>query len=104
MLLAWRDKLNASGISVQLAFVSIDVDERELTRFLDKQPANGVRASYWLAEDSQKDWLASLGYEDEPTLPVHAFIAPDGQLACRTIGALEPTDFPSLERMFRSGG
>jgi hypothetical protein len=105
MLLAWRDKLKAGGARVELAFVSIDEDERELTRFFAKQPANGVRASFWLSgDDARKAWFDSLGYQDEPTLPVHAFVNPDGKLACLVDGVLEPPDFASLERLLRSGG
>lgn len=105
MLLAWRDRLKASGVDLQLAFVSIDDDERELTRFLDKQPATGVRASYWLmGEGTRTTWFESIGYTQEPTLPVHAFVNPRGKLACRVDGVLEPPDYASLERLLRSGG
>lgn len=105
MLLAWRDRLKASGVELELAFVSIDDDERELTRFLDKQPVSGVRASYWLmGEEAQKTWFDSIGYTQEPTLPVHAFVSPRGKLACRVDGVLEPPDYGSVERLLRSGG
>lgn len=102
MLIAWRDKLAASGVKLELAFVSIDDDERELTRFLAKQPANGVRASYWMQnEDGREKWFASIGFEEEPPLPVHAFVSPDGKLACVEAGALNPGDFSALAALMR---
>ena len=100
MLLAWRDKLRTAGVDLELAFVSIDEDERELKRFLDKQPAGGVQASYWIADEStQKTWFAALGHEETPALPVHAFVSPAGKLACVVNGVLEPTDFEAVRRL-----
>ncbi len=100
MLLSWRDKLRRAGVEVELAFVSIDDDERELTRFLNKQPAGGVRASYWLPEEQPREaWFLSIGYPDEPTLPVHAFVNPSEKLACVFHGALEATDWAAVERL-----
>ncbi len=99
MLIAWRDKLRRSGVDIELAFVSIDDDERELTRFLGKQPEGGMRTSYWLAsEDERAPFFEALGYDDEPTLPVHAFVSPDSKVSCVGSGALETSDYASLRR------
>jgi thiol-disulfide isomerase/thioredoxin len=100
MLIAWRDQLRKAGIDLELAFVSIDDDERELTRFLDKQPETGVRASYWIPDgDARQKWFESIGKSEIPPLPVHAFVDPDGKLACVAEGTLEPTDLPSVKRL-----
>ena len=48
MLLEWQKKLSEKGVSIDLVFVSIDDDQRELDRFLAGQPKDGVRASYWV--------------------------------------------------------
>jgi thiol-disulfide isomerase/thioredoxin len=101
LLLAWRDKLRKGGVKLELAFVSIDDDDREMKRFLSSQPRGAVRASYWLAEEKEREaWFASVGFDDQPQLPVHALVRPDGKLACTITGALQTSDYPALEALF----
>jgi thiol-disulfide isomerase/thioredoxin len=104
MLRSWRDKLNGSGVAVNLAFVSIDDDARELDRFMKSQPSGGLKASYWLqAEDTRDKWFESLGYDDTPKLPIHALITPGGKLACVIEGAVEKEDFDGLSAYLKAG-
>jgi thiol-disulfide isomerase/thioredoxin len=96
-LIAWQKKLSAAGVLLELAFVSIDDDERELERFLEGQPAAGVRASYWLPEGSgRSSWLGALGLKETPDLPAHALVAPSGQVTCLIQGAVEDRDYPAV--------
>jgi thiol-disulfide isomerase/thioredoxin len=96
-LIAWQKKLSAAGVMLELAFVSIDDDERELERFLEGQPAAGVRASYWLPEGSgRSSWLGALGLKETPDLPAHALVAPSGQVTCVIQGAVEDRDYPAV--------
>jgi thiol-disulfide isomerase/thioredoxin len=104
MLRAWRDNFKKQGIELTLAFVSIDDDEREMMRFLEKQPEDGLRATYWLPEGEVRDkWFESVGYDDTPTLPIHAFVNPEGKLACVVEGALEETDAAPLKTFLSAG-
>jgi thiol-disulfide isomerase/thioredoxin len=103
-LIAWRDQLKAEGVSVELAFVSIDDDERELERFLAAQPDKGARASWWLPEeDARAAWFKAIGFDELPQLPVHAFVSPAGKVTCTITGALEPADYPALKKLFTPG-
>ena len=96
-LLAWQDKLHKAGVLIDLAFVSLDDDERQLERFLEAQPAAGVRASYWLPEGAARTtFLSSLNLKDTPELPIQALVSPSGQLACLVQGAVEDRDYDSL--------
>jgi thiol-disulfide isomerase/thioredoxin len=96
-LLAWQGKLGAAGVTLDLAFVSVDDDERQLQRFLEGQPAAGLRASYWLPEgELRAGWLQALGVKESPQLPVQALVAPSGQVACVIEGAVEERDFPAV--------
>ncbi len=100
-LIQWRDQLRAKGVAVDLSFVSIDDDEREMTRFMSSQPKTGVRASYWLeAEKAREAWFESVGFDETPELPIHALVTPGGKLTCVIKGALEPGDYPQLEALF----
>ncbi|TKD02032.1 TlpA family protein disulfide reductase [Polyangium fumosum] len=93
----FQSRLRNAGVMIDLAFVSLDDDERQLSRFLEAQPEAGVRASYWLPEGGGRDtWIGTLGVKDAGNLPVHALIAPSGQLACLIQGAVEETDYQAI--------
>src|SRR5262249_28085856 len=98
-LLGFQSKLAAAGVLIDLLFVSLDDDERELLRFLTDQPKpSGVRASYWLPDaELRSRWLSAFGVSDKPVaLPVQAFFAPSGQLSCVVQGGIEDRDYPSI--------
>lgn len=97
-LLGFQSKLSAAGVMLDLAFVSMDDDERQLSRFLEAQPKpGGVRASYWLPEgEPRASWLTALGLTEKTELPIQALVAPSGQLACVIQGAVEDRDYPAL--------
>jgi thiol-disulfide isomerase/thioredoxin len=101
MLIRWRDKLKGEGVQIDLAFVSIDDDERELDRFLAAQPPSGMRASFWLPETGREEWFEKLGFHGTPTLPVHALVNPSGKLGCAFEGALEEVDYPRFAGLVR---
>jgi len=93
----FQSRLRNAGVLIDLAFVSLDDDERQLSRFLEGQPEAGVRASYWLPEGGGRDgWVGALGVKDAGNLPVHALIAPSGQLACLIQGAVEDADYQAI--------
>ena len=96
-ILAWRDKLRQRGVLLDVAFVSLDDDERQMARFLETQPPTGVRSTYWLPEGAVRtSWLTGLGVKDPPELPVQALVAPSGQIACMIQGAVEDRDYPAI--------
>ncbi|WP_437996530.1 TlpA disulfide reductase family protein [Sorangium sp. So ce185] len=96
-LLGWQQKLRAAGVLIDLAFISIDDDERQLSRFLEAQPGNGVRASYWLPDGPQRaGWMRALGVKEANELPIHALASPSGQVTCVIQGAVEDSDYPTI--------
>jgi thiol-disulfide isomerase/thioredoxin len=102
-LVSWQEKLRNAGVLIDVAFVSMDDDERQTHRFLDAQPASGVRATYWLPESERSGWLVALGQKGPGELPIHALVAPSGQVACVIQGAVEDGDYPALAAFVRGG-
>jgi thiol-disulfide isomerase/thioredoxin len=97
LLFSWRDRL---GAKVNFEFVSIDDDERQLREFLGRQPAQGLRQSYWLPDGAVRQaWLEALNLDQEPELPLQLLIDPKGQLRCRVQGAVEARDLAALEHI-----
>jgi thiol-disulfide isomerase/thioredoxin len=103
-LLRWQDRLRKAGVLLDLAWVSLDDDERQMQRFLDEQPRTGVRATYWLPEDLRRGWLAPLGISENAQLPVQALVSPRGAVACVINGAVEDDDFEQLAKIIKAGG
>jgi thiol-disulfide isomerase/thioredoxin len=96
-ILAWQKKLADKGVSIDVAFVSLDDDERQLHRFVESQPPNGVRTSYWLPEGEPRyAFLKEIGVSEKVALPVQALVAPSGQTSCVIEGAVEDGDYPAL--------
>ncbi len=99
-LLRWQAALRKAGVPIDLAFVSLDDDERQLQRFLDGQAASGVRQSYWLRGEEQREtWLGPLGIKPDARLPVQVLVSPQGQVACFIDGGVEEGDYPSIARV-----
>lgn len=99
-LVAWEQKLNQSGASVQLAFVSLDDDERQLEAFLGSQSGQGLRSTYWFKDpDDRAKWLARVGAGNDPDLPLHLLIDPKGKIRCVIDGALDDSDYPQVQAL-----
>lgn len=99
-LIDFEKKLRAAGKKLDLTFVSLDDDQRQLDDSLGAAPANGVRASYWLREGKERqEWLSLAGIEEDPELPTHLLVDPEGKVRCRVKGAVEDSDFASLSEI-----
>ncbi len=96
-LFAWEKRLGDSSAGLRVVFVSLDDDERQLTTFLDKQPASGLRRTYWLADGVKRtDWLKAVGVKPDSELPVQLLLDPGGHIRCTINGAVEDSDFEQL--------
>lgn len=94
---AFAAKLTQSGRPIDLAFVSLDDDERQLEQYLRNEPALGLRSSYWLREGRERsEWLADAGIGSDPQLPVQLLLDPHGRIRCTVLGAIEDEDYPEI--------
>jgi len=91
-LKAWEKQL--SGKRLQVRFVSLDDDARQLRQFLG---SGELRDTYWLREGKERDeWLSEAGLDSDPELPFHLLVDPDNRVRCRIQGAVEDRDLPDL--------
>lgn len=102
-LVAWEKKLVGEGLPFRVVFVSLDDDERQLREFLEKQPGEGLRRTYWLREGAQREeWLTQVGMDPDPRLPIHLLVSAVGEAHCVIEGAIEDEDFDEARRIVRS--
>ncbi len=100
LLFAWQKQLASS---TDFLFLSFDDDQRQFLRFLQQQPAGGLRSSYWLPEGKTRAaWLKDLGIEPAPELPIQILINPKGKVACIIQGAVEEEDLPRVREIVSS--
>lgn len=97
LLLSWKQKWEATA---DFVFVSLDDDQRQFLRFLQQQPREGLRTSFWLPEGKTRAaWLADLGVESSPELPIQILVNPKGKVHCIVHGAVEPEDIPAIDEI-----
>lgn len=98
LLKSWETRLASSATPMQVAFVSLDDDERQARKFLESQPPTGLRASWWLQEGkSRAAWLEGVRLKAEPQLPVQLLVDPQGTIRCVIEGAVEEADFAQVQ-------
>lgn len=97
-LKGWETKLNSGGKRFDLVFVSLDDDSRQLSQFLAKQPAGGLKRTYWIKEgDAREKWFGTLQLDPDPELPTHILVDPKGFARCVVNGAVEDSDFAAVQ-------
>ena len=83
--------------SLDVVFVSLDDDERQLRQFLEGQSASGVRSALWLQPGKTRaSWLAGLHLKESPDLPAHVLVDRAGKVRCVAGGAIEDQDFATI--------
>jgi thiol-disulfide isomerase/thioredoxin len=93
-------RLAQASRPVDLVFVSLDDDERQLEQFLRAQPTSGLRSTYWLHEGRERlDWLSETGIAPEPQLPVSIWVDPRGRIRCIASGAIQNGDFAEIAQV-----
>ena len=99
-LLRWKADLKKAGTPVELAFVSLDDDERQAKQFLGAQPAAGLRSSLFLPEGkARSQFLKELSLKDPPELPVHVLVDPTGAVRCVIQGAIDDVDYAQVSQI-----
>ncbi len=97
-LMSWQRKLGSERL--QVVFVSLDDDARQLTQFLQRQPADGLRRTYWIKEgEKREEWFAQIAMEPDPELPAHVLVDKKGLARCVIHGAVEDGDFSAVQRI-----
>lgn len=95
-------RLADSGVPIDVTYVSIDDDLRQLTAFFGAQAEGGMKSSYWLKDGPVRTaWLASLKMKSDPPLPEHAIFDGKGHIKCFVSGALEDGDYAALAQSLR---
>jgi len=101
LLRQFQAELAQAGQPINLEFISIDDDPRQLQRFLDAQPSSGIKQTYWLKEGTERqEWLPEAGLSPDPRLPVHLLVDASGKIFCRIEGSIEAGDFEAIKAEF----
>ena len=95
MLTRWEAALRPK---MNLTFLSLDDDERELRKFLSG--GNGVRLARWHRSESERsEFLRALGLKTAPSLPLQILVDPEQRVRCIVDGAIEERDFERIRAL-----
>jgi thiol-disulfide isomerase/thioredoxin len=95
-------RLEHDGVPIDVTFVSIDDDLRQLSAFFAQQPEAGLKSSYWLKDGPMRaTWMASLKLKSDPPLPEHAIFDAKSKLRCFVAGAVEDGDYAQIVASLR---
>jgi thiol-disulfide isomerase/thioredoxin len=95
-------RLEADGVPIDVTYISIDDDLRQLTAFFGAQPEGGMKTSFWLKDGPVRSaWMASLKMKSDPPLPEHAIFDAKSRLKCFVSGAIEDGDYAALAAALR---
>ncbi len=93
-----KTKLTAAGRKVELAFVSIDEKEDDITAFRKAHPDTPETAR--LAKlDNQAAWFSALGVQPATPIPLHVFVSPAGHIRCARAGGVRDTDYDKIDKL-----
>jgi thiol-disulfide isomerase/thioredoxin len=85
---------------LRVTFVSLDDDARQLEEFLQQQPAEGLKSTYWLKEGKEREeWLQAAAIDSNAALPIHLLVDPKGKIRCFVGGAVEDADFKRVSEI-----
>ncbi|MEW5849867.1 MAG: TlpA disulfide reductase family protein [Myxococcota bacterium] len=95
LLQKWKDTLAKDGINLQVDLVSVDEDQAELTKALQK-PMPG-RVTWMRAVADLPVFLDSVGVDKGSPIPVHVLVDPAGNLRCVRVGSVHEGDFGTVK-------
>jgi thiol-disulfide isomerase/thioredoxin len=99
-LRSFASRLAQTGQAMNLVFVSLDDDDRQLESFLQGEPTSGMRSTYWLREGGEREqWLSQAGLSKDPQLPAHVIVDRRGKIRCIIGGAIEDEDFAEVRAL-----
>lgn len=102
LLSSWANTVRGRGGALRVMFLSVDDDERQLSRFMKARGAGLVGEFLWVEEETARTrFYRALNTGDSPTLPVHALLDPEGRLRCVRVGSVEGRDLEEAARRFR---
>jgi thiol-disulfide isomerase/thioredoxin len=97
-LVRWRDTFARAGTQIDLAFISIDEDAKDLAEYRTEHPE--MPPSPRIADAAkQGDWYTSVGLDAAAPVPVHVFVRPSGHVACARAGGIRDRDLPAVEKL-----
>jgi thiol-disulfide isomerase/thioredoxin len=87
---------------VEVIFLSVDDDERELNAYMAKD-GNALKGTFvWVEEPREREaFYRLLGLKESPALPVHILLDPTNQVRCVRLGTIDAKSLEEAREQFR---
>lgn len=87
---------------VEVIFLSVDDDERELNAFMAKDGSALQGSFIWIEAPSERqDFYRQLGLPESPALPVHILLDPTNRVRCVRLGAIDSKTLEEAKQIFQ---
>ncbi|HNH48223.1 MAG TPA: TlpA disulfide reductase family protein [Myxococcota bacterium] len=98
----WQQQLSAEGISVDVAFLSVDAKAEDVHRFQEKHTE---------AKDSLRvkdfalvaPWFSTVKIDADSAIPVHLFVDKNQKIRCSRMGSVGTSDYPAIKKLLSDG-
>jgi len=97
-LARWQHKLSGAGHPIDLAFISVDASDADVSQYR-QQHADAPVSSRLAEPDKQTQWFTELGLDTGSPIPIHVFVAPSGHIRCARAGSVRERDYAAIERL-----
>ncbi len=94
-LVAWRERLG-----FDLTLLSMDASDDDVTAFRTAHPATPATLRV-KDETTHTAWIAQLGLQGSPPIPIHVFVDPQDRVRCVRAGGVSDSDRAVIERLLR---
>jgi len=87
---------------VELIFLSVDDDERELNSYMAKDGRALEGSFLWVEEPNEREaFYRLLGLKEAPALPVHVVLDPTNQVRCVRLGTIDSKSLEEAKEQFK---
>jgi hypothetical protein len=98
----WQQQLNADGISLEVAFLSVDAKAEDVSRFQVKHTE---------AKDSLRvrdfalvaPWFTAVSIDATSAIPIHLFVDKNQKIRCSRMGSVGTNDYPAIKQLLSDG-
>jgi thiol-disulfide isomerase/thioredoxin len=101
LLSDWAGRLRSRGAAIKATFLSVDDDERQLSRYMAAQ-GQGIFGDFlWVHDEAARArFYDAIGVKNPPTLPVQVILDPAGRLRCVRVGSISQKELDEATRTF----
>lgn len=100
LLQQWQERLDGTGVKVDLSFLSVDVNARDVSSFRALHPE--IPETFRVSDAGKiPDLFGSIGLDPAAPIPVHIFVDDNDKILCVRAGSVQETDYRTIRAILK---